>query len=1511
MNCGSIRESICLLFVFALLSAVVAEEGNARDLPLERWQGPRREIAGLDGEYPCAVGYPQRSAGGLEFVSRDALEPGLCRLRLTVRPSHTHTTVAWKGGLGVEIGSGQAVGPPTWKARTFARRNRPETRTVEFVHRRHGPLTIVLRATVDGEAFEQQRAKAEIKKRGAEMSPLHMGEGSEEEALLGADTFAPLSPEKNFYFGLDRAEIQKLSGSARVARVETDRVRYRPGAQLVATVTLRALTTSARGTLRLYLEHGVDDRRPVAERSVRMEKSEQSEAFELTLPEDAALGYALVAQWSSGEDRAEAAEYFTVTDNFYRTAVIYVHPVHNETFRSSYEGLAERLAGAYVNAREVFFWAEEDMVEMSPESDYWFSGQTGYHVSKAGLQAMVRDLQRRGIAVSTYAKFVLSGYLGWDYAYSYPLDHTNQYGFRVGKWGTTYVPALDRFRNKEFVGQGSGMDGLLSKGAGYVPFLPIDPDPTPRNVRTAAEEIIRSVKIFGWDGLRWDGHPRGAAPGRNSSGGARPGKYNARGHRKTRALIRYFKDIVAGEYPDFRHGYNYLSATSNPGYDWAVEDYELDELSRDGGLLMNESIGNHGFGKTFGWYSANLQEEGDLAREHGGFYLAINRAEHARDHLLCALLGYAGGARPYGGDLQQDRALNRYATRFADFVFDEEMRRIVRPDEILAPAAATRLWWDGFVYETPLENGRRNLVVNLLNLDRKERINPKNVEEHDLGLWSGTDPVTFEVDLPPSCELTQAHLIDPFSLNVRPVAIEDGTVRVPAVSLWRVLVLTMKASSETPSLASRWGPPTTEGREREDADPGDPGRISLDPRKTVERVSERWRDLFPRDGGDWWRESDELAEISMTARNGRLLQQRKPVEHYLKTYPYGLRIPADRKLRDNPPDFPHLSPDRNGRLDVFFARGALSERLKLDRALAGSSPVHVEEARYTSSFNGKNHHLSGNLPPGEFSGKDLLVYASVPHAAIGVRQSYAMLEFVRKGGAALFCGGEYAFGKGRYAHTVLDRRLLPVRIIRSRDNRCSPDPLRLEPGPDWRELNAEVDFADEPVFWAWNEVALRSDAGVKVFLKAGNRPVLVGWELGEGRVACLLAMYRGHSDEDTTAFFDWGEWPHVLRAVTRWLAPGALETDPGRNRLGQKELAELERRLERTDIGDMLDSGLEEGLDGGGDTTPMAQKSQSQVLEGEKLRERLRTIERLLEGRGPRAARLLAKQLVRVANIPRDLRARMVAFIRANLCEGLGEVAEPALGESRLPVRGSAYQLLALAGDSRLLGKMKKKSAGLERDPKDRRRYLAMAAAIFRGDALREYGDKHLEKLEAQRKSNKEAYTGGEGFSMKAPEKPLLEAEKLFARIGWLAYMARQDPARYAGPFVRQWARIPQYSDYCDRAIASTRKGMAQGGDREQGRRRISKLREYQAFLADMDTLSVPIAHAVYEKHGERCARALVKARFLLEIKRIINLIGHYPVASTSEEHQILADADHQVLREFARERLQALPVEP
>ncbi|MFP4027506.1 MAG: glutamine amidotransferase [Candidatus Brocadiia bacterium] len=1499
------------LFVAVVwLSRVASAGGQMRPLPPPKWDGPRYEIKGLEGKKVCTVGYPEKESGTLQFRSEKAFSPGLYRLKLRIRPSHVSDAIAWNGALKVRCRTGMVLTPSSWRGFRFARENEPEVKTVDIVLNRETPLEIELVASIGADVFAQAEARKQVKDGAVTPDATLLGDEDEESADVGLTL--KLDRAASFYYVLEQAEIQSVSPTAYVKEVNVDKVRYESGDKLKGEVDIVAFNAGARGKLQLFFEHGVQNRTLAKEIDLKLDQGSRRVSVELPLP-DRKLGHALVARFIPAEGALayENAEYFNIADNFYRVAIHFGNPIHRQTFRSeeAMRGGIEKAVRSYANCREIFFWAEEDMVEMSPESDYWFSGQTTYHMSKEGLKRWIDIAHEYGVGVATYGKFIMSGYLGWKTAYDHPFYHKKQYSFPLGMWEGVNVAALDRFKNKEFAGSPPVTEGLFGRNYAGLPFMPINPDPVPHNVRRAAEEVNRSIEMFGWDGIRWDGHPKGAGSWGNSCGGVRNKKYSYTGHRKTQTLVRYFKDIVASKHPGSQHGYNYLHTQGEPFYEWAYEDFELQELCRGGGLLMNESI-RKSHGHTFEWMARNLQVEGDLARERGGLLLGIS-CDHVsdRDTFIESILWFAAGCRPYSG-AGENRILNRYATRFSKYVFDETMTRLAGPGKVLRPAQKTQLWWTPFVYETRRHGESSQLVVNLLNLPRKDKVGEKS---EPLRLCPGTDPFAFQTTLPESYRVSAAHLIDPFTLRRTEIGLRGKRLEIPSVAIWRVLVLDLKSDEESPTLGELFGPPRTVGVKRENLKVERRRPLTLDPEASEEEVYHAWKKRFPGPENLWWEEKKKYREMSAEKRNQALCEVRKPIEHYLKSYPYGVKLPADLKMKEDPPEFGNMAPLRNGITDIFYGRGAMDYRWGLYGAFAHVDRVRIHEARLKCPHGGKRFDLRENVSARELPRYDVLCYADLPHAAIGVRQSYALVPYVRAGGGVLFLGGEYSFGKGRYAHTVLDRKILPVISIRPRDNRYVREALHLEPGKDFGELGVECDFSAEPAFWAWNEVALRPDSNVKVFLKAGNRPILVGWQKGEGRVACLMAMHRGHSNPEATAFFEWNDWPSLLGAVLRWLSPKASVVREREVDFDRSKIADLKDELEGDVMEDLMGVGDEDSGDGGltlGGTDGGSEESSrtAKALSQQELAARVSLLRKLLKRDDPEILGLVADQLAMVGNLPDELRFSMALAACRLKTDMLEQKARQCVQKTDLTIRGYGYMLLAASGSEDFPELFDEQGNAPEIDPAKRRRYLAMAVPFYPEKDLMAEARDRIESWNRTEQKVKRRYTGGEGFSMAAPEVPCLDSESLFRRVGWLAYAARWDTEEYAAQFAREWAMLGQYRDLCDRTSSNLWEALAQGpsgpDDRARVRRRTAELRRFKALLCQLQRATRPRLDSVLEARPELVARGLAGGRFLKEVKQTINLLGDIPAGEALPILRIVREAEQPLLAGFAQTRL-------
>lgn len=1484
------KLTVVLLALFAFSLPLCAGERSWIDIPAGQWKGnTKAEVTPLKKTCAVSVAYPAKEASALTCATVDALPPGLYEARLTLRPSHVANIVAFHSGVRVKAVDAQIA---EFKGQFFARPHQPETRMARFVHSQQGPVRLTVEAFTDAKACEKFFTAANLKAGGPKMTAV-LEPGKEANELDG-ELEMKLAPEKAVYFVLDKIELRLLSGTGRVAKVETNKIRYDPGETLKGSaIVADAGGRGGDGILNLYLEHGVADRAKVKSVPVKLAAEPQTVTFDLALPVEE-LGYALVAEFVSadGADRSEAAEYFNIAADFNRVAIFGAYGGQSGSTRSqkAMQDAARAARAEYCNACEMFAWAEEDMVGMSPASDYWFSGQTCYHMNKQGLQQLIRIGHEHGIAMVSYGKFVMSGYIGWKTAYDYPNDHRSQYNYPVGMWEGVNSITLDRFRNKEFVPyadrphiEGNRFD------VWWQDFLPINPDASPRMARIAAEETVRSAEMFGWDGIRWDGQPRGGGPCGGSGG-----TFDLAAARRTQALVRYFKDIVNARQPKFRHGYNYLLIQDKPGYDWAYEDYELDELCRGGGLLMNESIGNASLGRTFENIAQNLQVEGDLCRERGGYFLGISYAASPRDLLIESALWSAGGARFYNA-VSKSLEAKRYCTRYSQYTFDENLRRLATPETILTPQGETRVWWQPFVYETSLVNGKRQLVVNLLNLPRKATRPKDENAPPEWELPAGTDAVAFTLTLPNGINATCANLIDPYTLAVTPLALKDNRFDVPPVAIWAVAVVDLAMNANTPALASLCGPPKTFGVPRANIKTERKDAVVLDIKKDVQEVNKDMSALAPDTSRKQRGDQAALDALPWDERNALILKMREQTsaEKLIQGWWKGGTLPEDLKLVGRFAKSPYdLAPRRNGRFDIFYGRGAMDYRLRLRETFAGLERFSVHDAPLMGGFRaGGGHWLWDGVPWQRYPEFDLLLFTGIPHCAMGVENCYGMAEYVKAGGAVFFSGGEYAFGKGGYNHTVLERELLPVLCVENVDTRYSETPLPIEPAKDFNELKAKVSFDAKPSFWVWNQVALKSDPSVKVFLKSGNRPVLVGWQVGKGRVACLLLDHRGKSEPGVTTFFDWADWPALQRAVFAWLAPDALQTQPApATALSAAEAKKILDQLEGDAMEDAV-AGLDEGT------------TARKPAKGGGKKDRVALIERALRAGGVEIAAALAEQLATVSDLPLDTRFRVLDFIRAQPPAKLAEIARRCVASKESQIRGCGAQLLAIAGDAAFAKEMTGPAPAMETDPQGRARDLALGVALYGKPDLVDEGRRRVQAWNAKESEVVQKWTGGKGFSLGAPEHPGLDAEALFQRVAWLAYLSRHDAKAFGAQFAREWLMTAQYQDYCDRSARNLYSDHMTPVDKKRAEIKGQEWARFRAYFGRLRELTRPDAEALVKQSPDLAAEGFAKAHFTLEFRTCMNLLGGFDRAATASILARLKKADNADLAEFAAVR--------
>jgi hypothetical protein len=254
-----------------------------------------------------------------------------------------------------------------------------------------------------------------------------------------------------------------------------------------------------------------------------------------------------------------------------------------------------------------------------------------------------------------------------------------------------------------------------------------------QNLDWWADEISKSAKDIGWQGVRFDGHPQFIAP-QSLEYYRWDGKYyNLEEKLKVNARdTPYFKDKLRAANPNFLLYYN-----CEPVLDKLNPPIDLADICRNGSTAGSEvtrsaaDVSNP-YHKWKDMY--NLFIDGvDACRKHGGYYSAIFPAIHAgmgveAKHLGTALMMATGTqqwfvewTRPekqYAAPLRQ--AIVPYlkmSTRYSALLWGHGITRLPNPESWIAVATppGSEVWWQRTVNTRKTVGGNELVIVNLLN----------------------------------------------------------------------------------------------------------------------------------------------------------------------------------------------------------------------------------------------------------------------------------------------------------------------------------------------------------------------------------------------------------------------------------------------------------------------------------------------------------------------------------------------------------------------------------------------------------------------------------------------------------------------------------------------------------------------------------------------------------------------------------------------------------------------------
>lgn len=168
----------------------------------------------------------------------------------------------------------------------------------------------------------------------------------------------------------------------------------------------------------------------------------------------------------------------------------------------------------------------------------------------------------------------------------------------------------------------------------------------------------------------------------------------------------------------------------------------------------------------------------------------------------------------------------------------------------------------------------------------------------------------------------------------------------------------------------------------------------------------------------------------------------------------------------------------------------------------------------------------------ELLGYDFIILGGVKEEALGLVGIEMLGDFVDAGGGLLVLGGPMAYGASRLHDTPLVAKW-PVEVPDRALNLERLDNAVIEPVGE-ADFLEHLDWSAQPRVQYVHKLDVKPEG--RVVLAAAGHPFLVIRETaGGGRVACLLGAPLGSMTEGQTPFWEWSDWPYLLRQLCWWL----------------------------------------------------------------------------------------------------------------------------------------------------------------------------------------------------------------------------------------------------------------------------------------------------------------------------------------------------------------------------------------
>jgi hypothetical protein len=767
----------CVIGALGVSIAHGAESALRPDL----WKGIKDAVIAADPqakEKRCLAADMGQPAGRVFEAATPPLSPGIYQavLRLKLSTNNTINTAPLKWSLAV---GGAGAGKRDFDILVIERPGVYQEIPCRFTVTRQGVATVSL--AWKRESFKKDGAGVRLRVEKSELPTVAGMAGLDDKEAGGAGALdvlgdplesEPVSSLRFLWMAVDQVAIEPL-GDVAIARLEADKIRYKPGEKARIDVVLKNVgTTPHTLAVETCFVHELDDAIPVDQRTVTLAGGAE-QAFTCEGPAfEKKWGYAVRCRVTeNGRLLAETSEPFTVHDNLWAVLIAGRGPAQFTAHVNATNAAASARATKrrHQNFVESGFWAPDEFGDFTPDTETWWGGQGCYYGSVSGTRLMIAEGHKAGIAYAVYANI-----WGGDGppAFEQVRAHPD--------WGhasTFNVEWLERWDRNPM---GTGKPGVPM----HVWPLTIIDYGNPEPFRHHGRELIGTHKQFGWDAVRYDSHA--ISPG------------NVR-------VVDIVKQVVHAELPEFQFGYN----SSVPNGDAKLAE-PFRAMCANGGGIMEEGIRQYGGGgmsfsggKTYAEFAGRLLDFKEEARRAGGHFMAIGMDEcFPNDLVYQHILWLAGNTHPcYDWADVSVADYMGFATRHAGLLWDPAVTTVTnaRAWLDLGPAAAFLWLPDRFLHQRDLGGGRRQVILHLVNAPLETVL----CTNDDNKVPPLREKVALSLKLPGAAKLASAWLLsaEPDVTQVRlPAEVKDGRVSftVPRLRFWSVVVVELEQAEAYP-----------------------------------------------------------------------------------------------------------------------------------------------------------------------------------------------------------------------------------------------------------------------------------------------------------------------------------------------------------------------------------------------------------------------------------------------------------------------------------------------------------------------------------------------------------------------------------------------------------------------------------------------------------------------------------------------------------------------------------------